>query len=76
MFSNPSINPRLPLYRVACRPVTSPTRGFPAYCADLTRLGWISGLLPSALSAEYFKGELVSSKTLQVQKLLAARAAR
>ncbi|CAM9592814.1 unnamed protein product [Ascophyllum nodosum] len=40
-------------------------RGFPAYCADLTRLGWISGLLPSALSAEYFKGELVSSKTLQ-----------
>lgn len=41
-------------------------RGYPVYCADLTRVGWITGLLPSALSAEYFKGELVPVKTLEV----------
>lgn len=41
-------------------------RGYPVYCADLTRVGWITGLLPSALSLEYFKGELVPADTLKV----------
>lgn len=41
-------------------------RGFQASCADLTRVGWIAGLLPSALSPEYFKGELTPAKTLKV----------
>lgn len=41
-------------------------RGFPATCADLTRVGWITGLLPSAFSAEYFKGELTPANTLKV----------
>ncbi|CAB1120251.1 unnamed protein product [Ectocarpus sp. CCAP 1310/34] len=40
-------------------------RGFPAYCADLTRFGWITGLLPSALSPEYVKGELTPANTLK-----------
>eukprot|EP00752_Nemacystus_decipiens_P010496 g9351.t1 len=40
-------------------------RGFPAYCADLSRLGWITGLLPSAFSPEYFKGELTPATTLK-----------
>eukprot|EP00904_Undaria_pinnatifida_P010185 jgi/Undpi1/6297/HiC_scaffold_20.g08780.m1 len=40
-------------------------RGFPAYCADLTRLGWITGLLPSAVSPAYFKGELTPAETLK-----------
>lgn len=44
-------------------------RGFPAYCADLTRLGWIAGLLPSAFSPEYFKGELTPATTLKVEFL-------
>ncbi|CAN0037606.1 unnamed protein product, partial [Discosporangium mesarthrocarpum] len=40
-------------------------RGFPAYSADLTRLGWITGLLPSAVSVEYWTGNLAPAKTLQ-----------
>ncbi|CAM9776310.1 unnamed protein product [Pylaiella littoralis] len=40
-------------------------RGFEASCADLTRVGWIAGLLPSALSPEYFKGELTPAHTLK-----------
>lgn len=44
----------------------APRRGFEASCADLTRVGWIAGLLPSALSPEYFKGELTPAHTLKV----------
>ncbi|CAM9520429.1 unnamed protein product, partial [Choristocarpus tenellus] len=40
-------------------------RGFPAYGADLTRLGWITGLLPSAISPDYWTGNLTPDKTLK-----------
>jgi hypothetical protein len=44
-------------------------RGHEAYGADLTRLGWITGLIPSAFSADYWKGTLQPSKTLGVSSL-------
>ena len=39
-------------------------RGHEAYGADLTRLGWITGLAPSAFTLDYIKGTLTPSKTL------------
>jgi hypothetical protein len=44
-------------------------RGHEAYGADLSRLGWITGLIPSAFSADYWKGTLQPSKTLGVSRL-------
>ncbi|KAG5191750.1 hypothetical protein JKP88DRAFT_295255 [Tribonema minus] len=40
-------------------------RGHQVYGAQLQRVGWILGLLPSALTLDYFKGTLQPSKTLK-----------
>jgi hypothetical protein len=39
-------------------------RGHKVYIPELSRLDWITGLLPSAVSKEYWTGELQPSKTL------------
>ncbi|CAM9398200.1 unnamed protein product [Chrysoparadoxa australica] len=40
-------------------------RGFKVYTAPLTRLGWITGLAPSAFTLDYLRGTLQPASTLK-----------